>query len=215
MTIVVGEGASKRTFALHETLATKFSKFFAAAARNGWKESLEKKVSLAEESAELFAIFETFVYTGKVSITRADDVYIDAEGDECDREFSRLEQAWILGERLQAGAFKDAIVDCLIYKVRLSDIVPIVLAKGVYAKSSCRSPMKDLLVEMAIWEWDERAVAIAAREDTDRDFFVDMATRQAQLNDEGRQRPAPFSVGCTCRYHEHGDDEPCYKTMFF
>jgi hypothetical protein len=45
-------------------------------------------------------------------------------------------------------------------------------------------------------------------------FFFDLAVAMNQVKKEGIRGVPPFSKENTCLYHDHGDNSPCYKTVF-
>ena len=67
------------SFTAHKILLSTHSKFFRAAASDNWKEAQENKVSLKEEDPEIFRIFRSFIYSGKISSSKDGD---STEADE-------------------------------------------------------------------------------------------------------------------------------------
>lgn len=74
--------------------------------------------------------------------------------------------------------------------------------------------MRDLLVDITIWGWHATDLEAASEFDTGLELLADVAIKQSQLLKIGKPENAPYTEGSTCIYHEHGDDKPCYKTMF-
>lgn len=214
--IEIGEGESTRTFSINETLASRFSGFIAAALKHGWKDSEEWSFNLSEEDdGSLFEIFEAFIYTGRIFSKKVDDVETDEDGDMSDRENTRLASLWVLGEKLRATAFQDAVVDATIEKLDNSQCgVPLESYRKIYRCSSRPSPMKDLHADIAIWYWAVEDF-VSDEEEGDLPFFVDLSARQQRYMVSGRPKQAPWKSGSTCLYHEHGDAKPCYKAMFW
>lgn len=211
--VCVGKGADSQTFKLHKDIAIKSSDFLAAATMNGWKEAKRGTLKLPEETPDAFEIFEAFMYTGRIFSHKDDDDHIDNDGVTHNREWSRLSATWLLGERLQASALRDAVIDALIDKIAGGSI-PTGLDEDIYKGSVRRSPMKELLVDIAIWDWAPKHLVRLAESVSDTAYLSEIAIKQALLLEEGKSPKAPYAQGSTCKYHEHGDDKPCYKTVF-
>lgn len=214
LSIIVGKKSSPQAFHIHESLAVKLSDFFAAAVRKGWKESIKRTVKLPEEDPELFRIFEAFIYSGRVYSQKDGDEYEDENGRSVSWEFGRLMSLWLLGDRLQASAFKDAIVDTLIEKINSEGAVPMKSFAAIYEGSVHPSPMKELLVETAAREWDTEDIDDIDMDETGSAFIKDLAKAQRKYLADGIPESAPYWEGPTCMYHEHAENKPCYKAMF-
>lgn len=119
ITVIVGEDDDGETFYLHEDAATKHSRFFAAALANGWKESEERTIRLPDEDPEDFSLFARFNYSGIIHSKREGDADEDGDG-----EWVRLADSWILGDKLLATTFKDAIIDSIVQKAVKEGNVP-------------------------------------------------------------------------------------------
>lgn len=171
-------------------------------------------INLPEEEPENFEIFAAFAYTGCIFSQKEGDLYTDDDGDECDSENDRLAHLWATGEKLQASAFKDAVVDVFIERIRASGSVPLHTFEAIYSASSGASPMRKLHVDIALFAWDTHHIANASRDEQWNDFFADLAVQQHQYVGYERPENAPYEQGPTCIYHEHGNSAACYKTMF-
>lgn len=172
---------------------------------------------LPECTAENFGIFLNFIHTGKIYSSKDDD-YREDESDQTfstDIEWQRLADCWVQGETLMSTTFKDAVADALVQKICEDDFWPIELHYQIYSRTSTPNSMSRLLVDIAIWEWNEES----AKESRERhaecsEFLGDLAVRMFSLSLKERERPAPFTKH-DCSYHEHGkEDTPCYKKIF-
>lgn len=128
----MGEGADSQTFSIHKDIAVRFSDFLAAACRNGWKEAADGIVNLPDEDSTVFEIFEAFIHSGSVYSQRAGDTFTSVEGETLDHEWTRLADAWLLGETLQASAFKDAVVDACVDKLRQDNSISLRLQRHLW-----------------------------------------------------------------------------------
>lgn len=199
---------------MHEDLLSRHSEFFKAALTRGkWKEQQDRLVSLPEHNVEAFNIFQHFLYTGSIFSAREGDV---TKTDTLrDREYSRFERCWKLGEQLMSTTFKDAITDALIAKVVSEDSYPAELYDSVYSALSSTSAIRKLFVDIAVWGWSHETVcALRDAESKHVDFLCDVAIKLHWYKTWGSSE-APYLSEDTCIYHEHvAENKPCYKTMF-
>ena len=172
---------------------------------------------LPADSATAFEDFHSFLYTGKV--------YSAKEGEEnapgVDNEWTRLVWAWILGEVLLSVSFKDAVLDALLHKLAPKGRYPTGMSFLAYKYSSESSPFRRLMVDIAVYRWEESSMSLPVDEE-DRvgvfPFFqsVSLALLRWKLQSEVATKAEdmdPTRREGTCFYHEHGD-KPCYRTMF-
>ena len=208
--MIVGDNEAEHTFYVHEEVAAEFSDFLKAAIQGGFSEAQDRIVRLPDDDPELFKIFLAFTYTGRVYCTKADD----RESPNEDREKGRLADAWMMAERLQSVKFKDAIVDSLIANMLSTGTYPTGTYKGIYAESAGPSGMRKLHVDIAVFSWSNKDLEDADRDEAWQDFFYDVAVRSQAFGIAGRPRQEPWKEASWCRYHDHGDAAPCYKSMF-
>lgn len=207
-------GPEEVEYVFHEELLKQHSDFAAAALRNGWKEAEERVIRLSEEDPEIFDIFATFLYEGKIWTSREKDVY-RAGSRTRDRECTRLAHCWVLGDKLISQTWKDALSDALVDKLRIEEFYPGYMQRDVYQNGGSNVPqgMQRLLVDIAIWVWDKRSWRRAAEKRFPGNFFRDVCLRRAEIKGALGSSTKPW-LDAGCRYHDHGDDKPCYKTMF-
>jgi len=168
--------------------------------------------------AAAFEDFHSFLSAGKV-ISGDTDESAGYDAEKGSEEWDRLVDSWILGNILVSGSFKDAVVDAMVHKT-LTNSVPIDIHVDLYQNSSDISPIRKLMVDIAVHLWYEEEIADLDTEEEPEvhaKFLRDMAVafhKVKQLSKaEQAKNPIESSEG-GCRYHEHGADKPCYKTMF-
>jgi hypothetical protein len=218
--VMVGPQATGTRFLFHADLVSQHSDFFQARPEEGWKEAEERIVrlpDLPDDTANSFDDFLCFLYTGKVY-----SVVIDEEnepGEDC--EWLRLIDAWILGEVLLSVSFKDAVLDAIVHRLSAKSSSPVQLYISAYRYSSSSSPIRRLMVDIAVYRWEESSMSLPVDEE-DRvgvfPFFqsVSLALLRWKLQSEVATKAEdmdPTRREGTCFYHEHGD-KPCYRTMF-
>lgn len=217
ITVWVGRDAAATKFYINADLAMQHSELFSATLTKGSKAVEEQTVrlpDLSENEAAVFESFQSFLSTGKV-------VSGQYEGNhEEDEEWDRLADSWLLGNSLLSGSFKDAVVDALVYKSTLEQSIPGDIYTDLYENSSDSSPIRKLMVDIAVHAWDEEEDF--EKVDTDHNsavharFLRDVAVALFRVKhlSEAQQPKNPLILESGCLYHEHGADKPCYNTMF-
>lgn len=201
--IVVGRDETAETTYVHKDLATKFSDVVALSVKGGFKEAEEGIVRFPEEDPELFRIFAGFIYTGFVHSKKCDGY----------PEIDRLAALWVLGEKLQAGEFKDAVVDAMIERLGSTTEGSDRIFTMIYSNSVGASGMRRLMVDLAAWCSPAGTFRDAARKEESKEFFYDLAVKYQGLYGVARGS-SPFRLEVTCAYHDHGSKKACYKTLF-
>lgn len=149
----------------------------------------------------------TFVYTGKVHTG-------EEEGDsreDGDDEWAKLGDCWILGDKLQSTSSEEAVLDAFAEKAALEQTVSDGDARAAYTKTVGENGLKRLAVEIATFAWSEDAFETwQAEASVEAQFYEDVCLRLRKKNNS-TQDPLK-NPGC--KFHDHGRDKPCYKTMF-
>ena len=214
--MVVGQGDIEKTFAIHKDLLVKHSAFFASAFNNdNWKESNNGRMIMEEDASRVFDVFVRFIYLGKLFTMKTGERSESPDGFAgSDQEWARLEKCWVLGEKLLSPSFKDAVTDAAIAKCHESKQWPVDIHQVVYRSSAGPCGMRRLLVDIAVWKWSDCTMSSRPQHVDYMQFFFDVAVAMNQLKHNGVKGAPPFSKVDACFYHDHGDDTPCYKTMF-
>ena len=207
--MIVGKGAKQRTFAIHEDIAKQHSDFIAAALRNGFIEGATRTIRLPEEDPQHFEVFVNFVYTGRIYSFKEDD----RRNEGCDDEWNRLGECWIVGDKLLAQNFQDAVVDSIGSKIVQGGSHPLSMHELIYPKTVGPNSMKSLLVEIGAFSWTSVQTKERKIKSDSAEFFLDLAVRLKEMTAEDRKGKKPW-VDAGCRYHVHGNERPCYKTFF-
>ena len=216
VTVKVGTGDND-VFDIHEDLLKRHSGFFEKALSGTWKESSERTIELEEEDPEDFEIFYHFLYTGTIFSTQDDDKSTEKSAkpwvDKIDTEVTRLANLWFLGDKLFSISFRDGVVDAMIAKMTRDHCV-LVMHEEIYPDSARESKIRKLLVDIAVWGWKDGIIGGCPRGEDWAEFFFDVAVALDKVKRNGRQGVAPYLKEDTCIYHEHGEGQACYKTMF-
>ncbi|KAK3716003.1 hypothetical protein LTR37_006733 [Vermiconidia calcicola] len=157
-TVVIRTGTEDyaKTFNVHKDLLTTHSDFFKAALSREWKEGQDRVVRLKElENPEPFKLFVDFLYTGKIFSGKVVDIGTLDHVKANFQEYLLLVEAWTLGEMVLSTPFKDGIMDIMISKLVAGDIIPDNIYPWVWKKTASNSTLRRLLVDIAIWDWEE------------------------------------------------------------
>ena len=192
-------------FVVHENLIAPRSEFVRLALNNDWKEARNRTIPLPEDYPEAFELYQEFIYTNRIPSNSFGDSTKDAS------EYNLLVQAYILGERFMDAQFKDAIIDCIIQKLRISSYFDTRLTNLVYDNTPTTSCLRRLWQDIYVWSgnpsWlDEKMVGDFIH----AEFALDLSRYQMSLNRNQGPRTAPF-VWFTCAYHEHVNGL-CYRS---
>jgi len=175
-------------------------------------------IELTETDPEFFVVFKNFIYEGKIYSQGDDDMHEmigGARARPADREWDRLCNCWLLGEHLVSTSFKDAIVDAIQAKMKEEECYPLDIHRAIYAKGSCSSRLRNLLVDIAVWEWDIDSIEGCRQWAAESRFMIDVAIALKERLDSDQPQESPFAHQEPCHYHEHvSEGKPCYTTMF-
>lgn len=200
-------------FFIPEEMLIQHSDFAAAALKSGWRESQQRTIELPTQESRVFEIFANFVCTGKIHSFEVGDIsYVGVDKDfHYDKEWHRLGDCWLLGDMLQSCSFKDAVTDAIVQKHLERGMHPTELWESAYGETVGENGFRRLVVDFAAFEWtkecfqecDVETPSVAAfLRDTNMRFLDKGSGEENPLRQPG------------CRYHDHGREKPCYKTMF-
>lgn len=176
-----------------------------------WKESKERSIELSDDDPETFEIYQHWLYCG--TIPTRNDV-----GDSAiDVEYLQLGKAYILGDKLRDGTFKDVIIDAILNRTssRASDglchFPDETFVQSIYDNTPKSSEARNLLVDLYVNHGNEQWLNDAEPEAFPNDFLMDLAVVLfGRKNPHTDTYPAESNA---CKYHQHGSG-PCYKDRF-
>ncbi|MCJ1348330.1 hypothetical protein MMC31_006561 [Peltigera leucophlebia] len=195
------------TLHVHENVICASSDFFKAAMRSEWKESKERSIEFKDDDPETFEIYLHWLYCGTVP-TRDDE-----EEPTSDVEYLQLGKAYVLGDKLQDGTFKDVIIDVMMNKrgSRASDggqyFPGEQVVRYIYDNTPKSSKARDLLVDFYVSYGNELWLKGSESEELPKDFLMDLAVAFFERK-ETRATTEPTIVSITYKYSEHVS--PCY-----
>jgi hypothetical protein len=203
-------GAVKHvTFSVHENIICAASHFFKKAMSGDWSESRNRSVRLEHDEPEVFQIYMHWLYRDTLPVR------IDSVGVAGNAEYLQLAKAYVLGDLLQDGNFKDVVLDAIIEKTtsKASDghrwypVGPVIrhIYDNTLESSEARGLLVDLYTHHACGHW---LYKWACPEDLPKQFLHDLAIA---VLDKRVPKETPHSPD-SCKYHQHiADKSVCYR----
>lgn len=208
--VIVGD-EKHVTFGVHENVICAASQFFKKAMSGDWSESKSRSVRLANEEPEVFHLYMQWLYRDTLPVRN------DSPGLEGNAEYLQLAKAYVLGDLLQDGNFKDAVLDAMIERTtsKLSDgkmwfpVGPVI--RHIYDNTMKSSEARRLLVDMYTQtgrsDWLRNW---ACPEDLPKEFLYDLAIA---VLDKRSQPEIPAGSPDPCAYHQHKAHKSiCYRS---
>jgi hypothetical protein len=191
-------------FVVHEDILCKSSPFFASACKEEWKQGREHYIPLKGDEPSIVDLYLQWIYTGRIFSRPSDEGGSEGEG-----ELGILVEGYIFGEKVQNVDFKDAVLDAIVKcfpipsKKNKVCCPPVLCVDKAYGGTPEGSQLRKLLVAI----YATRGSRAWLRGTTSMEFLADLAAR---LLDE-RKWPTTGLDLTGCEFHQHGDDEPCYR----
>lgn len=135
---------------MYEVLLTKHSVFFESATKKEWKEGQERRVKLPDDTLSVVNLYAQWLYSDRILSRKSPD----QADDQNMAELKLLIKAFIFGEKIQDGHFKDALIDALIHSVNTTNndgknwYPGSSLVNCAYEGTPEGSPLRKLLVDM-------------------------------------------------------------------
>ena len=210
---MVGKGVPKKSFTVAIPLLRLWSKFFATelATKAGTGES--ESAHLRDHQAQAFEIFLHFINNGFIYSSKPTDTIRNIAGNVIDHEWARLGDAWSLAQRLESDSFKDAVTDAIHEKLNRKSIRPSILQSVAYQHKHGQNGLGRPLLDSMVRDWTSREIEAMQAGDTHKEFLKDVCAALVRKL-EAKEERKDGVVTDACKYHDHGADTPCYRTLF-
>lgn len=211
----IGQGEGQQDFTIHQNLITPVSSFVSLAISKGWKESQERTISFPDDDAEVFSLFQEWLYTHRL------DTDVTTSKSRSIERYALLVRAYILGDKLGVTDFKDCVIDVIILNLSYSRLFDSHLAHFVYENTMEDSPLRKLWQDIYVWAgnplWqEEKHLGRVAN----AEFTLDLSRYRMRMwygpgSDKPQSPPyeGPALGGCT--YHVHEPTTQCYRRRLF
>jgi hypothetical protein len=108
----VGSGSASQDFAVHEAVLRRHSPFFRKALEKNWHDGEIRRLELPDDDVEVVAAYVDWSYFGKVASKPLAPPALPLD----DGEYQFLARLYSFGDRIQADAFCDSVLDAMVAK---------------------------------------------------------------------------------------------------
>lgn len=122
-------------------------------------------------------------------------------------------ECWKFADRMLSPSFKAALEDRFAKFEIESRRYPLEEWRDMHTYTKAPSGLKRLLVDMAVFQWKAQDFKPKTLGCGWRAFLAETTVRALEVTPARRMGKKPW-VNAGCKYHDHGDDKLCYKTMF-
>lgn len=202
ISVIVGKGEIKREFCLHKGLLSYHSSYFQAALNSRCAEGLYGVVHLPEDDVEVFQAFYYWLYTRKLFDLHAGRAYA-SKTDTTNIEWMLICKIFVFGDARGIPGLKNAAVDLTVAKFVQMWAFPIETVRFVFDNTQESSPLRKLLVDMALESGDLDQMR-QYRGYFTKDFLVDMVvTTQKSNRVASVTSKEQWAARNLCIYHDH------------
>ncbi|OCL08415.1 hypothetical protein AOQ84DRAFT_40631 [Glonium stellatum] len=194
-------GKTPDIFYVHEDLICSSSEFFRNAINGGWRKSDDRVIQLANDPPDAFGLYIQWLYTKRIPSGDFENTKSLIE-----QEYAQLGVAYVLGEKLQDLAFKNAIIDALI------EVTDILMVSGkpcfprpdtvryIYEGTPGPCGVRRLLVDFFMYHGD-REWAISLRLNYPKAFLQDLAMSLFLRQTDSCGALESITLSDKCIYH--------------
>ena len=202
-------GPDKKDIYVHESLLQASSEYFGGMLRGQWEEAKRGVVILDDIDAEIFLVYQSFLYFAKVETK-----FGAIQEDQIVTEHERLVDCYVLGDRFRDNGFKNAVIDAINASTRIKIDGLFRLPSGhtttkIYMSTAEGSPLRRLIVDQHVTRGNSSWMHDAGVAQFHPQFLYDLSV--AFMDDQASYQKAnkitPDSV--PCKYHEHGANSVC------
>lgn len=157
--IRAGTGHSVQEFAVHEAILRAHSPFFRTALDKKWREGKQRHIDLPQDDVEVVAAYVNWLYFKKVASKPLAPPELPVD----DGEYQYLARMYSFGDKVQADAFCDAVMDAMVAKTDdvardgtrtfPSHSAIMTLYTGTPAESPARQFVVDMYLEFGAAKW--------------------------------------------------------------
>jgi hypothetical protein len=170
--------------------------------RNEWKEARERRVHL-DDVPEAFDLWLQWIYSRTLQVPGCDDR---------DNGIGLLISAYILGDVLQHGDFRDVVIDIIIWRLLSFNKHLRAQLTRIYENTKEKDPLRLLAVDSLVYELSGQwAMSGAKKKDVPEEALWDFILKSYEVSrlSPGALQVPPFQK-TPCLYHAH-ENGHCYR----
>ncbi|KAI9811447.1 MAG: 40s ribosomal protein L44e [Pycnora praestabilis] len=165
--IFVDVGKSKRRFGIHKGLLSYYSTYFNSAINGNFMEAQTGIISLPDDEEDIFEIFNSWLYTGKVR----DDTRGEDEGH---LSFQQLTHLYVFGDSKDVVKLRNAVIDELLAEIDYQWSSPCKEIIYIYENTAETSMLRKFFIDFYIWGTEDLKNSLSFRQDAPRSFLWDL-----------------------------------------
>ena len=151
---------------MHRGLLSHHSSYFRAALNGPFQEAATGEVVLKDEESRIFEVFNTWLYTGKVTQ--------EVDGVDTACEWYQLTRLYVFADKRGIPRLKNAVVNDIVNKPHKKTGIHSQV-DYVYSNTPVKSLLRKLLVDILIWKLDIQTSKVFGNDKTCRqDFLLDI-----------------------------------------
>lgn len=168
-------------------------------------------MDLPDTGPEHMRIWIKFLYTGRIFTGTETPQIRQSEAELFCKDVSAWNRLYTLGDFLQDGDFKDALIDAMMEFTAILNAYPIRLPDFIYSHSTKDSAHRRFVVDMFVNVRNDKT--FETNLGYSQEFLYDMLKSIVPSLGKGIELQFSedwFKSQDGCKYHDHGD-KPCYK----
>jgi hypothetical protein len=187
-------GPNKKLYIIHKDLLAFYSDYFRAAFNGSFKEATQSKISLHDESEDVFDIVNQFVYSRVIA---------DGKGEKLSWDI--LIRVWVFGDKHMIPSLQNAVMDVLVKKNKADHFLPTNKISNIWENTLYSSPLRNFILDRAVYKLD--VPNIRRYEDRwTQEALWDLV--EAFANKEVTKKNK-LPARAKCYYHIHKEGEEC------
>lgn len=208
MIVIIKVGPQKETFTMHKETLSNSSLYFEAALEGKFKEAKNSVIELPEDDVEIFRVFQIWLYTGQLLLTR----------DRSDHiwnlfTWETLVDLYIFGECRLISGFLNPVMDLLIRKPEAPREIPVYLATYIYNNTYHGSWLREWISHATAYATPFTGLAAFPLKHFtgfSKDFLSDLAVAYKFTKKRGC-RDGLICLSNKCDYHARDANGTCYR----
>ncbi|KAI5257061.1 hypothetical protein E4T42_01324 [Aureobasidium subglaciale] len=176
-----------------QDLLIHYSDFFRGALTGSFKEAVESKISLPDERADVFEIFNHFIYTRSL-----------ADNEDHKIAWELLVETWFFGDQRLIPSLQYIAMDELTKKNNIEEETPTTQIKKFWNRTLPAAPLRKVILDLVVYK---AAIDIIFYERWPQEALVDLIKTFYHKEDTAKRHSMPTRD--KCYYHVHNEGQHC------